>query len=158
MPEVPFNDIKKVIRKQGLEYPKQSKQFISKIAERYLASVNAYVVEADSGVLFVESLGNYKEELMGVMQRFKENYKCPKCNVNVQANDKKDHIGENCPNCKEGILEYTSKIDIEYNMNKFDKLYSMFHAEEVKKENEEAVKTDNETIKAELEKSGILKE
>ena len=126
MPEVPYSDIKKVIRKQGLEFPKQSKQTIAIITERYLASVNAYVVEAESGIVFVES-ENYEKELLAFMDGFKQQYKCSKCNANAQANDGKDHLGEKCPNCKEGILEYTNKVDIDYNMNKFKRLYEMTH-------------------------------
>jgi DNA-directed RNA polymerase subunit RPC12/RpoP len=131
MPEVPYTDIKKVIRKQGLEYPKQSKQFISKITERYLASVNAYVVEAELGVLFVES-NDYKKELPLILNRFKLNYKCTKCGALVQSNDGNDHINDVCPNCKNKTLVYANKVDFDYNMKKFEKLYAMTH--EIEKE------------------------
>lgn len=126
IPEVPYADIKKVIRKQGLEFPNQSKQIIAKITEKYLASVNAYVIEAENGIVFVEST-DYKKELLAFMKGFSNNYKCIKCGVNVKANDGKNHLGEKCPNCKDGTLEYTTKIDINYNMNKFERLYNMTH-------------------------------
>jgi phage FluMu protein Com len=157
MPEVPYADIKKVIRKQGLEFPPQSKQFVSKITEKYLASVDAYVVEAESGVVFVES-NDYKKELMSFMVGFKSNYKCPKCNANAQANDGKDHLGDKCPNCKEGVLEYTNKIDIDYNMKKFEKLYNMTHEvkEEIDYKNVIVNSAENSNIKSELEKEGII--
>lgn len=134
MPEVPYADIKKVIKKQGLEFPKQSKQFISKIVERYLASVNAFVVEAETGVVFVES-NNYKQELMDFMMNLRRTYQCPSCKVMVKAEDKKDHFGERCPNCKNDNLGYATKIDIDYNMKKFERLYNATHEiKEVKKE------------------------
>lgn len=126
MPEVPYADIKKVIRKQGLGFPVQSKKLINKITERYLASVNAYVVEAESGIVFVEST-NYEKELLAFMSGFKNQYKCSKCNIQVQGNDNKNHLGEICPSCKEGILGYANKIDIDYNMKKFEHLYNMTH-------------------------------
>jgi len=154
--EIPYADIKKVIRKQGLDFPKQSKQWISKTVELYLASVNAFVVETELGIAFVETL-DYKRELPLFMANFKKNYSCPKCGIKITANDGKEHVGEPCPNCKEGIINYVNKIDIEANMQKFTHLYNMTH--EVVEEplavnkNGEAISIREHLIGEQLEKS-----
>ena len=68
MPEIPFVSIEKVIKKQGRGFKVQTEQEIAQYTERYLASVGAFVVEAKTGMAFVEAR-NPEVELMQYTHR-----------------------------------------------------------------------------------------
>lgn len=81
MTQVPYHDIKAVIKKQG-DFPIQQKFFIDDICDTYLASTGAYVIETDKGNSFVESM-NAEKELPIFMQNVMSKYYCNSCKVNL---------------------------------------------------------------------------
>ncbi len=169
MPMVPFTNIEKVITKQGRNYPKQSHEMIDRITERYLASVGAYVIVTDEGVAFVES-ENPPIDLRAYMAGIFNKYTCPTCGVQYLSNDNidiirawaqanqdknykevepivlKDHAGEECPQCKKGIVKHVNTIDIEKNMERINKLIAYVNA----KNEEEDRKKDRKTTGGEI--------
>ncbi len=78
--EIPFTDIKKLVRTQGLDshYKKQHPEWINKVCDRYLASVGTYVIETSGGVSFVEN-DNPLNDLPRFMTSIKQQYNCDKC-------------------------------------------------------------------------------
>lgn len=82
--EIPFHDIKAVIKRQG-DFPKQSKWFIEDASEKYMESVGLYVIETSKGKTFVES----KEpefELPLYMKDCMSRYICDTCGSKMTAN------------------------------------------------------------------------
>jgi len=127
--EVPYTSILKVMAKKGLNYPTQSHAMIDRISERYLASVGAFVVVTDQGIAFIET-NNPLVDLKVFMDGLLRQYKCDKCPATAMSNDDKDHTGDKCSICKNGDMVRTLKIDVEGNMDRFNKLLAFLRARE----------------------------
>jgi hypothetical protein len=84
MIQVPFHDIKAVIKKQG-DFPKQTIPFVDSICDKYLSSTGAYVVETSKGVSFVEAI-DYEKELPLFMKQVMSRYICNECHANLTVN------------------------------------------------------------------------
>lgn len=122
--EVPYTDIKKVIRKQGYGYQKQFPQFIAKKTETYLAGIYAFCVETKLGKNFIES-SNPEVELMEYMESLYRQYTCDICKTNLTCDNLINQDGCECPVCKKGKLYHSVDIDIEYNIHKFIRLLEL---------------------------------
>jgi hypothetical protein len=85
MTEIPYHDIKAVIKKQG-DFPKQSKFFIEDTTERYLEGVGLFIIETNMGKAFVES---YKpeSELPIYMKETMRRYVCDTCGSKMTSNN-----------------------------------------------------------------------
>jgi hypothetical protein len=116
MTQVPFHDIKAVIKYQG-DFPLQERKVINSICDTYLASTGAYVIETDKGVSFIEST-DYETELPKFMSEVMKRYRCDKCKGELNSNDEIIHDDEECPLCKQGKLSRAIVIDIEANMKR----------------------------------------
>jgi hypothetical protein len=116
MLQVPYHDIKAVIKNQG-NFPIQHKYYVHNTCDTYLASVGAYVVETNQGVSFVES-SDYEKEMPLFMQNVMRRYSCDYCHNELTANDDIDHNDELCPACKKGKISRPVTIDIEANMKR----------------------------------------
>jgi phage FluMu protein Com len=130
--EMPYTDIKKVIKTQGYGYKKQSHSYVLDHAGGYLASVGTFAIETDKGQAFVES-ANPEVDLPKFMQGVKRRFMCDKCSVTVLAQDDIDHREEKCPRCGEGKMIYEVGIDIDANMQRIHHLLDT--AEKVRKMN-----------------------
>lgn len=119
--EIPFKDIKTVLKYQG-DFPYQEAKVINSICDTYLASTGAYVIETDHGVSFVEST-DYEKELPEFMKTISRRYTCNGCKTTLNANDDICHENEECPVCHNGKLIQMVKVNIEENMTRF-KLHS----------------------------------
>jgi Protein of unknown function DUF115. len=84
MTQIPFHDIKSVIKRQG-DYPKQSKYFIDSTCDTYLSSTGAYVIETNHGVSFVES-PDFEKELPNFMAEVMSRYTCDFCKTKFTIN------------------------------------------------------------------------
>ena len=120
--EMPTMDIADVIKHQGkckLWSPRKVKQ----VAEQYLASVGAYVLEVKTGkgCNFVESK-NPEVDLHGFMVKMNRQYSCSTCGIQAEANDANEHEGDECPQCKQGKLTHKHLFDIGENMKKIRRL------------------------------------
>jgi hypothetical protein len=116
MTQVPFHDIKAVIKYQG-DFPLQERKVINSICDTYLASTGAYVIETDKGVSFIEST-DYETELPKFMSEVMKRYRCDKCKGELNSNDEIIHDDEECPLCKQGKLGRAIIIDVEANMKR----------------------------------------
>jgi len=76
--EIPFADIKKVVKRQGFGFPQQKDWFIRDITDKYLHTVGCYVIEAEDGKSFVE-VKNPNPELRDYMFNLYQQYTCPAC-------------------------------------------------------------------------------
>lgn len=119
MIQVPFHDIKFVIKYQG-DFPLQDKKVINTICDNYLASTGAYVIETNKGVSFVES-ANYKEELPKFMQEVMKRYTCNFCKAKLTANDETIHDDEECAICHQGKIYRDVIIDIDSNIERLNR-------------------------------------
>jgi len=125
--EMPYMDIGKVVRSQGRKAKPRSVKWIHKQADRYLASVGAFVIEnepdakGEIGYNFVES-DTPETELRNWMLAMRGQYVCPACGIVVAANDQKEHEGDECPRCKEGKLGHRHDIDVAKNMLRIQEL------------------------------------
>ncbi len=85
MIQVPYHDIKAVIKRQG-DFPKQTVPFIDNICDRYLESTGAYTIEtSNKGFTFIES-EDYKKELPQFMKQAMSRYICNTCGARLTAN------------------------------------------------------------------------
>jgi hypothetical protein len=82
--EIPYHDIKAVIKKQG-DFPKQSKFFIEDTSERYLESVGLFIIETNMGKAFVES-AKPEFELPMYMKETMRRYICNTCGSKMTSN------------------------------------------------------------------------
>jgi len=119
--EMPFADISKVIKKQGLKFNPQQEWFIRKTTDKYLSTVGCYVIEGDSGKMFVESADPSKE-LPNQMKLINQNYYCPSCKKLIRISDDNEHEKEECPIChsKNPGLLHNGKVDIQSNMERIN--------------------------------------
>lgn len=76
--EIPFADIKKVVKKQGLGFQQQKDWFIREVTDKYLHSVGCYVVESDAGKSFLESQ-KPEIEVRNFAVNLYQQYFCPAC-------------------------------------------------------------------------------
>jgi hypothetical protein len=116
MIQVPYHDIKAVIKRQG-DFPKQAKWFIDETTDKYLASVGAYVIETSKGVSFIEA-ADFEKDLPLFINNVLRRYHCNICNNQLTANDDINHTDDECPVCKKGKLAREVEIDIEKNMER----------------------------------------
>jgi DNA-directed RNA polymerase subunit RPC12/RpoP len=119
MIQVPFHDIKAVIKYQG-DFPLQDKKVINAICDNYLASTGAYVIETNKGVSFVES-ADYKNDLPKFMSEVSKRYTCAVCKSKLTSNDDKIHDDEECPNCHMGKIFRDVIIDVDKNMERINR-------------------------------------
>ena len=113
MIQVPYHDIKAVIKRQG-DYPIQSKWCINNICDKYLASTGSYVIETNKGVSFVES-EDFEKELPKFMANVMRKYSCDSCRTSLNADNDINHTGEECPVCHKGKLIRLVDIDNDTN-------------------------------------------
>jgi len=120
--EIPYTDIKKLIRKQGYDYPKQSSLVIQRITDRYLATIACFVVEENhGGKLFVETV-NPVEDITQYIKAHLRKWMCPYCKSIMEADDDKDYTGEACLICKTKGLKRAAEIDLDKNIERIKKL------------------------------------
>jgi hypothetical protein len=117
--EIPYSDIKAVIKKQGYGYKQQSKAFISEATEPYLALVSAFVIETDHGYSFVEAQ-NPAIDLPKFMAEIRKRYICLNCNIKLMADNDIDRTDMECPQCKQGKLKREVNVDIDKNMERIN--------------------------------------
>jgi DNA-directed RNA polymerase subunit RPC12/RpoP len=136
--EMPYVDFQDVIKKEGRDFPPLSNEEIIYRSEKYLASVGAFVLMSDKGMNFVES-DNPITELPDYMKNVMRRYSCSECKIKIEAADKENHTGNECPSCKKGKLIREVEIDVEANMNRIQKLLDEVEADkkanQVKEEN-----------------------
>jgi len=117
--EVPYAPIDKVIATQG-----HSRKWAiapdmrAKNYERYLASINCFVVNFETGHQFVE-VANPIPDLTSFMVGKNRTYVCTSCQAGASANDDKDHTGEKCHVCGQGKVVKANPCDIEANLKRF---------------------------------------
>ena len=123
--EIPFIPIEKVIKQQGLGFPKIGMKRINRIADLYLAKQHCFVLESDEGLSFVES-ENPLEEAEKFMKENNSKYVCTVCKKNMLLTDKDtyiNHENEDCPICKsKGSLKRVIHFDIQKNMKRIRSL------------------------------------
>lgn len=122
--EVPYTDIRKLIKKQGHGYLIQTKEWIARTTDRYLATVHCFIVQSDNGVSFVES-ENPMIDLPKFMQEFNNQYYCTACKQSFKSNNGTDYMGKECPICKKMGVSRMVNIDIEKNMERFERLIKL---------------------------------
>lgn len=123
--EIPYIPIEKVIKKQGLGFPKMSADKINKLADAYLAKQHCFVLESNEGASFVESEKPI-EDVTKFMVECNSKYKCTACRNTMLLTDKDiyvDHENEDCPICKsKGSLKHTIIFDVENNIKRIKSL------------------------------------
>jgi len=125
--EIPYMHIQKVVRFQGKKAKPRSTKWIHREADRYLASVGAYVIETEPdengniGCNFIES-ADPEREITAWITNMTRQFLCPGCGIVVAANDAEDHVGDTCPRCKEGKLKRRNDIDLVKNMARIKEL------------------------------------
>lgn len=135
--EIPYVDFKKVIKHGGFRVPNQKESFIADRAEKYLASVGAYVIYTDKGLSFVEA-----PEGLPLLKEYMKNvdslYFCPVCKNHMNFHDDKTHIDEKCPACNiEGTkIQKVYNINIPANIKRLEKLVVLDKERKEVKENE----------------------
>ena len=118
--EIPYMSIHKVVTTQGRKATKRPEKWVHKQADRYLASIGCFVVqtaEEKPGYNFIESQ-NPEIELNDFMVKMKRKLTCKVCGIEAVPNDNQDHVGDECPNCKQGKLERLHDVDVGANMNR----------------------------------------
>ena len=121
--EIPYTDIRKLIKKQGLKYPPQSVKTIMNITDEYLAKVDCYIIEAENGgKSFIESF-KPETEIPGFMQMLIRTWMCKNCKSKLLATDDIDYTEVECPDCKAKALVRVNPIDYEKNMKRLQILF-----------------------------------
>ena len=119
--EVPFMPIERAIIKQG-KLPTKSREWIIRESERYLATVDAWVVsDTNGGYHFVES-ANPEVEIANFIKQLQTVYLCNSCGVVVKSEDGAEHAGDECPQCKAKGLTHRHEVSLEGNMKRIRKL------------------------------------
>jgi len=121
--EVPYVDIKKVIKKKGLSFKPQPEYLIKEITDKYLAAIGCYVIEGDDKKkLFVES-ENPEKDIAQYVKNINQNYVCLNCKNMVNIKDEIDHENGECPVCHViGSLRHNGKIALDENLDRIRKL------------------------------------
>ena len=115
--EIPYADVKAVVKRQGYGYPKQHPYFISDRAETYLAMVGAFVIETDRGKSFVECM-NPLIDMPTFMKGISRRYICDVCQTKLMNSDDSIQEGVECPQCKKGKMTQEVHIDVDANMKR----------------------------------------
>jgi hypothetical protein len=123
MPEVPYIDPRKVFRQEGKGFPEQTFETIAHTTEKYLAAVNAFVVESASGIGFVEC-NNPALDMVHYLCDLFNVYQCQACGVMLKSSTVRAELeGEVCPQCNKKALTHLNKgVDIQANIKKFQRL------------------------------------
>jgi hypothetical protein len=119
--EIPYIDFDKVISGKGKKVPAIDPEVRKKNYERYLAGINCFVINLDSGSAFVE-VQNPIQDLTGFMVQKNRSYKCQACGADAIAKDDNDHNGDKCSNCGRNGLKQSAKVDIQENLKRFNAL------------------------------------
>lgn len=121
--EMPYMSPEKVISTQGEKAKPWRPERIVKAAERYLATVGAWVIESeDGGLNFIES-EDPERDLSQYIIKMSRQYVCPNCGITAVADDGNDHTGDECQRChiKPG-LQQKHRIDLAKNMGRIQDL------------------------------------
>jgi len=120
--EIPYTSIEKMVKKQGLNYPKQSENMIIKATDEYLSKVDCYVIEGDNkGKLFLESV-NPIEEVSNFIDNLNRRWLCPKCKNSMSSSDDVDYSESNCLKCGNKGLIKEGAVNKEKNLNRIKAL------------------------------------
>lgn len=124
--EMPYADIKRVIKQQGhLFLGRWSDEKKARAADEYLALQGAFVIELDHGMSFVEATDPAKD-LVDYMRNINRQYLCSKCGADLKADGDDDQTGKACPICKAlDTLKRKNACDIEANM---ERIYNLLRA------------------------------
>jgi DNA-directed RNA polymerase subunit RPC12/RpoP len=122
MTQLPYITIDKLIQTQGTstkwDIPPQVR---SSIYEKYLATLNCFVVNFESGSAFVE-VQEPMRDIAGFIQSKNRQYFCGNCKQEIMANDDTDHTGEKCARCGSNATKRISPADFETNMKRIKSL------------------------------------
>jgi hypothetical protein len=114
--EVPYVDIKQVLRSQNKKHKPKTKEWITETTERYLATVGAYVLNTkQGGTIFVES-EQPVHDLTEYMSRSNKLYHCV-CGWSGQSPDDADHSRDKCQQCGNEIKRL-NEYDVEANIER----------------------------------------
>jgi DNA-directed RNA polymerase subunit RPC12/RpoP len=120
--EVPYIPIDKVIETQGRstkwDIPPNVR---SSIYEKYLATLNCFVVNFEAGSAFVE-VQDPMRDIGGFIQSKNRQYFCGNCKQEITANDDTDHTGEKCSRCGSNATKRINPADFEANMKRIKSL------------------------------------
>jgi hypothetical protein len=125
--ELPTISWGKLISSQGLKAKGRSEAWMKKTTERYLAGVDAFVIETEPdaqgkiGHNFIES-DDPETQVHGYMVKKSRQYGCPLCATVIEGNDDTDHTDMECPKCKEGKMARRHVFDIGKNMARIREL------------------------------------
>ena len=128
--EMPFMSAAKVIATQGKKAKPRKKDWIKKTAERYLATIDAWVTEGENnGLNFIESI-DPEQDIGEYLLKMTRKYHCGNCNLQAFAEDPNDHTGDECPRCKKAPgLVRSHDIDIDANMKRLRGLLKYAHGQ-----------------------------
>ena len=116
--EMPYADIDKVISTQGRttkwDIPPDVR---AQNYERYLASINCFVVNFESGHTFVE-VQNPEADIGNFIRQKNRTYVCDACGRVAMANDDGDHTGGKCDACGKMKMRRANPIDVDDNMKR----------------------------------------
>ena len=115
--EVPFMDIGKVIATQGNVKEWKPEQ-IKKVAERYLARANCWVIEdATGGCNFIESK-QPEFELTNWIYKMRQQCICPTCNLGAVNETADPPESRQCPRCQRDHFVRRHDIDVRKNISR----------------------------------------
>jgi hypothetical protein len=89
--------------------------------ERYLATINCFVLNFSTGSSFVE-VEDPINDLTGFMMMRNRVYTCEACGVEGTANNDADHTGEACQKCGKPKLRRTNPCDVPANLKRIKSL------------------------------------
>lgn len=120
--EVPYVKLSEVVRKQGKGFRPARRDRLAHEFDEYLASIGAYVLEAEGGAkMFVESTNPDIEIPQRIIELYRH-YHCTNCGAKATANDWENHVDGQCPYCGEPKLARVSQIDLLANMARLKSL------------------------------------
>jgi DNA-directed RNA polymerase subunit RPC12/RpoP len=126
--EVPYVSVEQVLKANGkpgkwVVPPNQRKLAY----ERYLAKINCFAVEFESGLSFVE-VKNPIPDITQFMKLRNRSYTCTKCGAVGNAHDDVDHTNAKCEGCGEKTMRMSNPADIEKNIKRIQSLID-YHKE-----------------------------
>jgi DNA-directed RNA polymerase subunit RPC12/RpoP len=120
--EIPYTDITKLIKKQGLHYPPQSYKTIQKITDEYLSKVGCFIIESDNGgKSFLESNDPINQIPIYIDNIYRQ-WGCSTCKNTMSADDDNDYSGEKCLVCGRTNLVRVNPINREENIKRITAL------------------------------------
>ena len=122
MTQLPYITMDKVIETQGrsTKWDIPPNVRMSRY-ERYLATLNCFVINFEQGAAFVE-VQDPVRDTTGFMQSKNLQYVCGGCGTGIQAADLNDHSGEKCSNCGSNNTKRVNPCDIEANSKRIKAL------------------------------------